>query len=319
MSSSSSEIKRVSVDSGSCGEWGPCALSVDHCDVKTDWLSSRRAVSSHSAGCTSSKKTQQSKIGTCSDDGPCASVKELCDVPSLFQPKHKNCEVMENELTVTQMAYGSCISSAFGNDKACFWSNEYCDDKESFDFDGACTCDKVRVGACRWNNSPDVFHCAVSEAACDTDETFLSVMDLKTIADCYLCREPPATPTTTTVAPLPPPPSSSPVGNPPTSSSSSSSDSSSSSSSSDDTGETMTNTAGSLATFNNNNAGNTFTPLSNKNAADAVNNKSLGGIIVGSIGGVFVAVLLLIFVARKVRQSSRRTGRQEVTSDGDII
>jgi len=204
---------RESVDAGICANsngFGSCALSADACvDESTTFLSSREtAMDSHAAGCITSRKTQQARIGSCNgEDGPCASSKELCSVPALFTVSSPDCQVMTNKLLEgdddTKTKYGSCVSNEFPGGPICFWSNDFCNDKATFEFDENCTCDKVLVGGCRKKTNDDMIHCAVNAQSCDENQEFLSVVDMKSIMDCYLCREPPAAPTAATAPPSP--------------------------------------------------------------------------------------------------------------------
>jgi len=308
-------IPRDSVDAGACADFGPCALSSDHCVTveSTGFMSARTVVNSHSGGCKSTSRTTKSKIGRCGEDGPCASVKELCVDPKFFQQPSVECAVMQDAIKGEKMKYGSCISSEFSADKnTCFWSDDLCDDVLSFDFDDNCTCDRVRVGACRKKNDFSDIHCAVSGAACDDLQEFLTVVELKAlqVKDCYLCREAPATmppetkPSTPgpTSAPRVPSPTSAPV--PPPTSAPISNPLSTGVSSNNNTGDNnkVLAEAGEIP----------FATIKDRSSG----NKNIGAIVGGTIGALVVAGLLLVFVSRKLRQSKPMS---VATPDGDII
>jgi len=209
-------VERASVDAGLCQDadsWrSSCRLSSSDCQGGLPNFRSSRELETvpgaHGGSCTSSKSTQKVNIGQCGEDGPCASVQELCDVPLSWFLSSDDCEVMMmsmNNDDETKTKYGSCSSSDFpdgGN--TCFYTDDACDDKLTFNIDDDCTCDKVRVGGCRKKNDDDIVHCGVNAQACDGDSEWLSVVEMKSIKDCYLCREPPAvapTPSPATVAP----------------------------------------------------------------------------------------------------------------------
>jgi len=57
-------------------------------------------------------------------------------------------------------------------------------------FQEACTCDKVRVGACLFalEQPNDAYFCAVSAEACDVDSTFVEWYEMEESTECYLCH-----------------------------------------------------------------------------------------------------------------------------------
>jgi len=111
-------VNRESVDAEVClkddRSWN-CHLTSDDCT--TTFMSSRELInelSIHGGSCTTSKRTQNTKIGQCGDDGPCASVKELCSVPALFVGRSNDCTVMKDLVDDEQTTYGSCRSGDLG-------------------------------------------------------------------------------------------------------------------------------------------------------------------------------------------------------------
>eukprot|EP00548_Thalassiothrix_antarctica_P002532 CAMPEP_0194148498 /NCGR_PEP_ID=MMETSP0152-20130528/32839_1 /TAXON_ID=1049557 /ORGANISM="Thalassiothrix antarctica, Strain L6-D1" /LENGTH=241 /DNA_ID=CAMNT_0038850085 /DNA_START=221 /DNA_END=946 /DNA_ORIENTATION=- len=126
----------------------------------------------------------------------CSSVKELCTITTddIWVPFSTDCSVMNTETddNPVKTKYGSCISNNVPTN-TCLWSDDACDDKETFTVNDDCTCDKVRVGGCRRRND-DIIYCAVNEQACDVDSEWLSVLDLQRTADkdCYLCPRDPS-------------------------------------------------------------------------------------------------------------------------------
>jgi len=313
-------LDRESVDAGLCmGSDGynyKCRLSSDACVDSSTFMSSRELETTagvHGGDCTTSKITQKTKIGSCGEDGPCASVAELCSVPALFQSTSGDCTVMTNKLRDEPTKYGSCSSSDFpdgGN--TCFYTDDACDDKLTFNIDDDCTCDKVRVGGCRKKNDDDIVYCGVNAQACDDDSEWLSVVEMKIVKDCYLCRESPAAPSATTapMTTLPPvsSPTSSPVKSPtpspirpPTSSSQMT----------PPTGTTSINNPGD----NDKTLAASADQLSSNNGSGGAN---IGGIVGGIAGAVIVGVLLLVFVTRKLRSKSNNS-RRVTTASGDYV
>lgn len=142
----------------------------------------------HGGSCRWQDSIRDTVLGRCQTaDGvktPCASTLESCpeDDRTKWVGPDPTCTVENN-------FFGRCDSGM------CAWSHDHCPTDNTWDaFDGGCTCDRVQVGACsRWKDGGkerEVF-CAVSELACDDEQTWITPQEVETAAgfDCFLCRE----------------------------------------------------------------------------------------------------------------------------------
>ena len=129
-------------------------------------------------------------LGRCKTDGvetSCASDLKACpvgagaDADEWVGP--------DPECRVENTSFGRCDYGM------CAWSHDHCNEDNTWDaFDEGCTCDHVQVGACsRWKDEERQVFCAVSELACDEEQSWITPQEVKTAAgfDCFLCREVP--------------------------------------------------------------------------------------------------------------------------------
>ena len=116
--------------------------------------------------------------GKCVSNGVCAGSARDC-TGNTFAPIEPGTQ--KAECTVGNSFYGRC-------NQRCSYSASDCKQTETHTPNWpTCTCDKVQIGACRGiNNSGDYF-CAVDSSACGNTHTFVSVYDLPTSMQCFLC------------------------------------------------------------------------------------------------------------------------------------
>jgi len=181
-----------------------CALTKLECNDPTSFASAREmrdtGVRGHGGECRWMDIVKSTQLGMCFESESttaidCATTVEACNEWDLkngivhnsssgFVPKMPEC-------TVENTKFGRC------SDGMCAWDPKHCLDDHSWTpFDQECTCDEVQVGACSRNVMRDgvegreVF-CAVSEDACDSQQTWIKPRDVKGMAgfDCFLCRE----------------------------------------------------------------------------------------------------------------------------------
>jgi hypothetical protein len=183
-------MTRKSVQGGYCN-WPDntgCALTKLECDDPANWLSSRQMqngpVNAHGGSCRWQESIKSTVLGKCSKDGAlteCATDVGACPPDSGWEGPELGC-------TVETTAFGRCDYGM------CAWSHDQCTvDNTWAPFDEGCTCDKVQVGGCsrlKDDGEKEVF-CAVSEDACDDEQTWVDAQNVKIAAgfDCFLCRE----------------------------------------------------------------------------------------------------------------------------------
>lgn len=186
-------MTRRSVKGGHCSwpDTGGCALTKLECDDPANFLSVRQMlnapVRAHGGSCRWQESVKKTVLGRCTTDGgvstQCATEVEACpenDATRGFLDRVSEC-------TVETTSFGRCD---YGT---CVWSHKHCVEDNTWDaFDEACTCDKVQVGACtRLVDGEKESFCAVSEDACDDEQTWIAPQGVKQASgfDCFLCRE----------------------------------------------------------------------------------------------------------------------------------
>lgn len=182
-------MTRESVEGGYCN-WPDtvgCALTKSECDDPANFLSSRQMqgwVSAHGGSCRWQDAVRSIVLGRCKTGGvetSCASDIEACPDGT------EEWNGPDPECTVETTSFGRCDYGM------CAWSHEHCHEDNTWEaFDEGCSCEHVQVGACsRWNDNEREVFCAVSELACDEEQSWISPQEVKTAAgfDCFLCRE----------------------------------------------------------------------------------------------------------------------------------
>lgn len=138
----------------------------------------------HGGSCRWQDSIRKSVLGRCILDGekPCASNYESCPsgADDWVRPIAK--------CTVESTSFGRCDSGM------CAWSHAHCGDGNALEtwdaYSEGCSCEQVQVGACGRLRYDEVF-CAVSELACDREQTWIAPQEVKSAAgfECFLCRE----------------------------------------------------------------------------------------------------------------------------------
>lgn len=179
---------RQSVKPGACmhGGMAICALSKSFCESTADsWISGMEMEifsTGHGSDCPTQQTLQELPLGRCdSSTGICTPNAASCPSDGVYIPATTN-----DECILNTVAFGSCDT-----DRTCYFSPEDCADISSWTFpDTACTCDRVKVGACSSVNT-GAFTCAVDALACGSNEKFIKPQDVFDTAGfyCYLCRE----------------------------------------------------------------------------------------------------------------------------------
>jgi len=187
-------MARRSVGGGFCNwpDTGGCALTKLGCDDPSNFRSVRQLqsgpVRAHGGSCRWQDSVRETVLGSCTTGGGlptgCASEVEACpetDAERGFLGGVEGC-------TVESTSFGRCD---YGT---CAWSHRHCVEDNTWEaFDEECTCDKVLVGACtrRIGTGERESFCAVSEDACDDEQTWLAPQGVMQASgfDCYLCRE----------------------------------------------------------------------------------------------------------------------------------
>jgi hypothetical protein len=156
-------------------------------------LSSRElqfARRSHGGICLETDTVREVWTGRCGGDydgGVCTGHADACLEPSQFVRVDRACQLSitdDIDPSASVAVYGRCHDT-------CYWSNNDCTGEEQWygaSESPSCTCENVKVGACRYDNR---YFCAVDIEACDADSTFLSVCSLEKVdgaPDCRLCR-----------------------------------------------------------------------------------------------------------------------------------
>jgi hypothetical protein len=182
-------MTRKSVQGGYCN-WpdnAGCALTKFDCDNPANFISSRQMqdgpVRAHGGSCRWQDAIKETVLGKCSKDGvltQCATDVEAC-------PDDSGWEGPEPECTVKTTSFGRCDYGM------CAWTHEHChEDNTWLPFDEGCTCDQVQVGGCnRLKDGEQEVFCAVSEDACDDEQSWITPQEVQNAAgfDCFLCRE----------------------------------------------------------------------------------------------------------------------------------
>ena len=151
--------------------------------------------------------TEAIPIGRCTADRDqkiCTSVPDGCSIQSKFEEYHPHCTLLGNEqidFNSDYALYPACRKDKMGSEsfKTCVWNKE-CKEEGMFwnailaygiGYDGPCTCDRVKVGACFHQESRQYF-CAVSEDICEEGDTFMTYRQLEAKNGpgicCRLCR-----------------------------------------------------------------------------------------------------------------------------------
>lgn len=180
-----------------------CALSNRDCNDPADFVSARimrdTGVRGHGSECRWQETVKNARLGMCFELGTtnevgCATNTEACSEWDL-----SNGIVNNSNGFVPQVAECSVETTNFGrcSDGMCAWDPMHCLDDHSWTpFDQECTCDQVQVGACsrsvmRDGKAEQEVFCAVSQDACDSDQTWTPPRDVEGLAgfECFLCRE----------------------------------------------------------------------------------------------------------------------------------
>lgn len=213
MSSTSTTTNRASVQAGSClrgGDGSICAFDSYGCPSNAIFSSPRELAQSggglaHGGACTTRTGTEErTNIGWCPGEG-CTSDASACSVPSSFVPIDDRCTVRSDSTRGHGGNDDKNFTTLFGRcsaDDTCYWSQNDCPEEDpsswipaynhgnppSLSDDEACTCDKVRVGACL---DQEFYFCAVSAAACDGASEWINATSLRnhqSAPACFLCR-----------------------------------------------------------------------------------------------------------------------------------
>lgn len=152
-------------------------------------------VRAHGGSCRWQDSIRNTLLGRCQTSGSCASEPEACPDGLRTAAEEWVGPVpgagTGTECTVETTAFGRCDYGM------CAWSHDHCCEDNTWEaFDEQCTCDHVQVGACsRWKDEDETreVFCAVSELACDEEQSWIAPQEVKTAAgfDCFLCREVP--------------------------------------------------------------------------------------------------------------------------------
>ena len=200
-------MTRKSVQGGYC-DWPDsfgCALTKLECDDPANFRSSRQMqdgpVMAHGGSCRWQEEIKETVLGQCSSNKDGALTKQ-CATDVGACPPDNEWKGPKPECTVATTSFGRCDYGM------CAWSHNQCTEDNTWaPFDEGCTCDKVQVGGCsrlNTDNGEKVLYCAVSEDACDDEQTWIKAQEVNTAVgfDCFLCREesPAATNTATNTA-----------------------------------------------------------------------------------------------------------------------
>jgi len=214
----SSSEERKTAAAGACVNnneyW--CALEKTQCPPGSQFVSARILLAEYQntpvIGCLDEAVIVP--MGRCtlpSDNGLCTGHKSNCQgcfetLGVCFEPDSGGActlEATENQDgSLNFAAFGMCVNSNDPTRGHCLWSRNECPNTDTWvtpsrrldntrssspKVEDFCTCEKVLVGACRFDND---FVCAVSEDSCDDESEYIGAQQLKDIApsvDCRLC------------------------------------------------------------------------------------------------------------------------------------
>ena len=187
-------MTRKSVQGGYCDfpdSFG-CALTKLECDDPANFRSSRQMqdgpVMAHGGSCRWQEEIKETVLGQCSSNKDGALTKQ-CATDVGACPPDNEWKGPKPECTIATTSFGRCDYGM------CAWSHNQCTEDNTWaPFDEGCTCDKVQVGGCsrlNTDNGEKVLYCAVSEDACDDEQTWIKAQEVNTAVgfDCFLCRE----------------------------------------------------------------------------------------------------------------------------------
>ena len=153
-----------------------CALEERDCDGLRFFSSRQKSQSEREFGgfCLEREFTEQVPMGRCEGLDLCSN-KASCVGTFSQEDRTSN----QPQCPMKSARFGRC-------DHRCVYSPADCSYTETwFPANEECTCDKVKVGACR--SASGALRCAVSESACDESTIWVSVRDLDSL-ECFLCR-----------------------------------------------------------------------------------------------------------------------------------
>mmetsp|Transcript_30774 Transcript_30774/g.46671 ORF Transcript_30774/g.46671 Transcript_30774/m.46671 type:complete len:545 (+) Transcript_30774:62-1696(+) len=210
------QISRYSTASGACvnDKEYVCALESTQCADGFTFLSARQlevqfqntpviqclaeADNVPMGQCTQDRDNQIC-TGHFSNCEGCFETEEVC-----FQANVEKCAMQpkdQGDGSINFATFGLCVNPNLPDtNRHCVWSRNECPssdvwitpntwlDSEELTVNDFCTCDRVQIGACRYN---DQFICAVSPDACGAGGSYIGAKDLteqRPDVDCRLCN-----------------------------------------------------------------------------------------------------------------------------------